>query len=432
VRDLISLIGIINNVRGKTPGHSSDTAAKVGKPRLRLRVTAAAERILRGGHPWLYGDSILDQNRTGKSGELAVVYDRNDKFLAAGFFDPDSPIRLRVVHAGKPRTIDGAFWRARLQAAVAARSGLFDENTTGYRLINGESDGWPGLVLDRFAQTLVLKLYASAWLARLKEMTGLIEDVLKPDTLVLRLSRNLHILAAKEYRLNDPQVLAGEKPARPVVFSESGLQFEADVLRGQKTGFFLDQRENRRRIQSLAAGRTVLNAFSYTGGFSLYAARGGAREVASLDISRHALAGVERNFQLNQGLPAVADCKSSTILADAFQWLGASQPERFGLIILDPPSVAKREAERAGAIAAYGKLASNAMRILDRGGVLATCSCSAHVSSEEFFGAVRAAAVSSGRTFAEIETSGHAPDHPARFKEAEYLKAIFLRFEPGA
>src|SRR6266850_2673469 len=138
---------------------TSPTAPTKHAPRLRLRITAAAETHVRAGHPWLFADSMREQNRDGKAGELAVIYDRRNKFLAMGLFDPDSPIRVRVLHMGKPQTIDAAWWAARFDAAVKRRDGLFDENTTGYRLINGESDGWPGLVLDRYDTTPVLKLY---------------------------------------------------------------------------------------------------------------------------------------------------------------------------------------------------------------------------------------------------------------------------------
>src|SRR6266540_954773 len=167
----------------KPPGGS------LALPRLRLRATTAAESEIRSGHPWLFADSIREQNREGAPGELAVIYDRHDRFLAMGLFDPDSPLRVRILHAGKPVTIDAAWWRERLRAAIARRDGLFDEQTTGYRWINGESDGWPGLVLDRYDTTLVLKLYTAAWLPRLKQVVDLIGNVPPASTLpVLRSS----------------------------------------------------------------------------------------------------------------------------------------------------------------------------------------------------------------------------------------------------
>ncbi len=395
-------------------------------PRLRLRVTATAETILRGGHPWLFADSIREQNRDGQPGELAVIYDRKDKFLAVGLFDPESPLRVRVLHAGKPINIDENWWRENFAKAVGRRKNLFDERTNGFRWINGESDRWPGLVLDCYAETLVLKIYTAAWLPRLAEMTALIRELLKPERLVLRLSRNIQEIARKNFRVEDGQILSGEKLAGNVTFLETGICFEADVIRGQKTGFFLDQRENRRRVEKLAGGRDVLNAFSFSGSFSLYAARGGAKSVTDLDISAHALESAKRNFVLNKTDTNIASCRHETIQTDAFAWLEQNTSQKFDLIVLDPPSLAKREAERAGAIQAYGKLAANGIRTLRRDGILVAASCSAHVSAMEFFEAVRQSARNSGRTFAEIQTTGHPPDHPATFAEANYLKCIFL------
>lgn len=397
-------------------------------PRLRLRVKKAAETALRSGHPWLFADSIREQNRPGEAGELAVVYDRQDRFLALGLFDPDSAIRLRVLQARKPQTIDDAWWAARLDAALERRRGLFDEQTTGYRWINGESDGFPGLVLDRYGETLVMKLYTAIWLPRLERVTDLISARLHPERIVLRLSRNIEELAREKFNRKDGEILRGAKLDGTVIFMETGLRFEADVLRGQKTGFFLDQRENRRTVEKLAGGRSVLNAFSFSGGFSLYAARGGARSVTDLDLSAHALASAKRNFLLNQAQPRVARCPHHSIQADAFEWFGQEAQQEFDLIVLDPPSLAKRESDRAGAVRAYERLVSLAAKSLSPEGILVSCSCSAHVSADEFFEAAGRAAARSRRAFKELSRSGHAPDHPASFKEAEYLKAIIFKF----
>ncbi len=394
--------------------------------RLRLRVTPTAEARLRGGHPWLYEGSVREQNRPGAAGELAVVFDRRDKFLAVGLFDPASPLRLRVLHAGRPQEIDAAWWAGRLDAALERRAGLFGSDTDGYRMINGESDGWPGLVLDRYADVLVLKLYTAAWFPHLGTLLPLFEARLGAGSVVLRLSRNVQE-AAGAFGLSDGAVLAGELTEGPVIFNESGLRFGADVVRGQKTGFFLDQRDNRRLIGELAAGRRVLNAFSFSGGFSLYAARGGAVSAVSLDISAHALAAARHNFALNAHLPGVAACQHETARADVFAWLAGTQ-RSFDLIVLDPPSLARREGEREGAVRAYARLADLALSRLEAGGVLVAASCSAHVSEQEFFAAVRGVAVRSGRAWRELMTTGHAPDHPVSFPEARYLKAIYLAF----
>ncbi|KEF33612.1 rRNA (guanine-N2)-methyltransferase [Deinococcus sp. RL] len=393
------------------------------RPRLRLRVSAPAEAHLRAGHPWLYEGSVREQNREGEAGELAVVYDRRDRFLALGLYDPHSPLRLRVLHTGRPVTVDDGWWAARLDAALHRRAALFGPDTDGYRVVNGESDGLPGAVVDRYGGTLVLKLYTAAWFAHLPMLLRLLEARFPGCRVVLRLSRNIGELAGA-VGLTDGLTLVGDEPGGPVIFRETGLKFEADVVRGQKTGFFLDQRENRRRVEGLSRGRRVLNAFSFSGGFSLYAARGGAREVVSLDLSAHALASAERNFALNPSLTAPHE----TVQADVFEWLARARRE-FDLIILDPPSLARREAEREGAIRAYGRLATDGIRRLAPGGVLVSASCSAHVSAEEFWEAVRGAARRSGHRWRELRTSRHAPDHHASFPEAEYLKAIFLQFE---
>ena len=397
------------------------------RPRLRLRIGATAESIVRSGHPWLFADSLRETNRAGETGELAVIYDRHDKFLAVGLFDADSPIRVRLLHAGKPQTIDAAWWSAHLEKTVARRKNLFDPQTTGYRLIHGESDGWPGLVLDKYDATLVLKLYTAAWLPRLVEILALLKEKISCERIVLRLSRNIQPLAEKIFERRDGQVLSGASTEGTVIFSENGIRFEAEVLRGQKTGFFLDQRENRAEVENLSRGKKVLNAFSFSGGFSVYAARGGAVSVTDLDISAHALESAKRNFALNQNFPAVVACRHETVQADAFEWIERT-PQKFDLIILDPPSLAKRESERATAIGAYEKLNASGIARLERGGILVAGSCSAHVSATEFFDAVRSVAQKSGRKFSELKTKLHPPDHPAGFKEADYLKVIYLKF----
>jgi len=396
--------------------------------RLRLRITAAAETIVRSGNPWLFADSIQEINRAGTAGELAVIFDRKDKFLAVGLFDPDSPIRVRILHAGKPQTIDAAWWQAQLEQALVRRRNLFDASTTGYRLIHGESDGWPGLVLDRYDTTLVLKLYTAAWLPRLEEIVALVKEKIPCERIVLRLSRNIQAVAEKKFHQTDGQILFGTMPAGPVIFSENGVRFEADVLRGQKTGFFLDQRENRREVETLAHGGRVLNAFSFSGGFSVYAARGGAKSVTDLDISAHALDAAKRNFALNTNFPGVKACAHEIVQADAFEWL-AEAKGKFDLVVLDPPSLAKRATEREGALYAYERLARLGIEKLTQNGILVAGSCSAHVPATEFFEAVRRASVKSGRKFMELKTLRHPPDHPATFKEAEYLKVIYLKFE---
>jgi 23S rRNA (cytosine1962-C5)-methyltransferase len=286
------------------------------------------------------------------------------------------------------------------------------------------------LVLDRYASTLVAKLYTTAWLPHWKDIVSLIREELAPDRLVLRLSRNIQDVAGRQFQAQDGQIVCGPPVQEAVVFEETGLRFAADVLRGQKTGFFLDQRENRRKVEAMAQGRAVLNVFSFSGGFSLYAARGRARSVTDIDLSGHALEAAARNFALNEADPNVRACHREAVQADAFQWLEGSTAAEFDFIVLDPPSLAKREADRSGALHGYRKLVTAALHRLRPGGILVACSCSAHVSASEFFEAIRHTAGQSHRRFAELATALQPPDHPATFPEAAYLKSIYLRFEP--
>jgi 23S rRNA (cytosine1962-C5)-methyltransferase len=393
--------------------------------RLRLHVSAAAQAALRAGHPWLFADSIRQQNRQGNLGDLAAIYDRHDRFLGIGLFDPDSPMRVRMLHVGKPLALSAEWWRSRWRQARARRESLFDEQTTGFRWVHGESDGFPGLVLDRYGTTLVIKLYTAAWFPHWPEVLRLIREEFHAARIVLRLSRNIQV-RAQAFNRNDGQVVLGAAVEEPVIFLESGLRFEADVLRGQKTGFFLDQRENRRRVESLARGREVLNVFSFSGGFSLYAARGGARSVLDVDLSSHALEAAQRNFARNRSHPNVRACRHEALQADALEWLSQQSERPFDLVILDPPSLARRESERAGALAAYARLARGALERLRSGGILVAASCSAHVSASEFFECVRVSVRDAKRLGSELATTLQPPDHPATFPEAEYLKCIYF------
>lgn len=379
-----------------------------------IRLAPPAEKAVRAGHPWVYAEAVRGASREGEAGDIVAIYDRKDRLLALGLLDPLSPIRVRVVHVGKPRPIDAGFWRERLREAVARRAGLLDARTTACRLLHGESDGFPALVVDRYAGTLVAKVYSDVWKVRIAEVVQLLRDELSPERIVLRRSRAIGGAAA--------EVVFGPPPEGEVEFLESGLRFGADVLQGQKTGFFLDQRENRRFVETLSKGRDCLNAFSYSGGFSLYAARGGASRVVDLDESPHALEAANRNFARNPSIRVPHE----TIQADAFEWLGSAR-RLFDLVVLDPPSFAKREAERERAIGAYRRLAALGGACVRHGGLLVACSCSAHVPAEDFFGAVKEGLGRSLRPFTEIRTTRHAPDHPAGFREAEYLKALYVR-----
>ncbi len=396
--------------------------------RIALRVNAAAERAIRRGHPWLFARAVEHQSHGGAPGDLAVVFDRKGRFLAVGLYDPTAPIRVRLLHAGEPTTIDEAWFQRQIQAAVAQRQPLADDPlTTGYRLVHGENDGLPGLVIDRYGDTCVLKLDTPAWVPHLNAVLDGLATAVAPQRVVLRLSRSVQTLEDGLYGLKDGVVLAGEPLPGPVIFQENGLYFEADVRLGQKTGFFLDQRDNRARVEKLAGGRRVLNVFAYTGGFSLYAARGGAREVVSLDISQPALAAAARNFKLNRQDTAVAAAAHELLLGDAFRTLEQLRESRrqFDMVVIDPPSFARKKADVPQALAAYQRLVRLGLGVLRRDGVLVMASCTSRVAADAFFAAVHEAAVGVERPLQEIERTHHALDHPIRFREGAYLKCLF-------
>jgi 23S rRNA (cytosine1962-C5)-methyltransferase len=398
-----------------------------------LHVTPAAERAVRSGHPWLFDQSIRQRSRHGRSGDLAVVFDRKDRFLAVGLYDPDSPIQVRVLQQGKPARINEAWFRQQITAAARHRHPLHqpDTTTTGYRLLHGENDGLPGLVVDRYAETYVMKLYTTAWIPHLPAVVAALTTVVQPQRLILRLSQTLQDRPAQLHGLHDGLLLHGMPLTGPVLFQENGLTFAVDVVAGQKTGFFLDQRENRARVEKLAAGRRVLNVFAYTGGFSLYAARGGAEAVASLDLSRPALETAVHNFHLNRDLPGVAAAGHELLQGDAFQLMEdlVAQKRRFDLVVVDPPSFARQQAETERALGAYARLTRLALRLLLPGGILVQASCSSRVETAEFFNGIHRTAHKEKRPLREIERTGHPVDHPISFPEGAYLKCLFAVIE---
>jgi 23S rRNA (cytosine1962-C5)-methyltransferase len=401
--------------------------------RIALRVSPPAERALRQGHPWVYDQSITEQSHAGLPGDLAVIFDDRRRFLALGLYDPTSPIRVRILQSRQPAAIDTEWFAARLAAAAGLRVPLLEQPaeraTTGYRLVHGENDGFPGLVIDRYAETLVLKLYSPAWIPHLREVCSALAQVSPAESVILRFSRSVLKQPEILSGLSDGLTLSGIPPAGPVLFQENGLIFEADPLLGQKTGFFLDQRDNRARVERLSMGCSVLNVFAYTGGFSVYAARGGATQVVSVDISTPAIQAALRNMAYNRQILTVAAAAHETLAEDAFEVLArmATEKRQFDLVILDPPMFAQNQAQTAAAIFAYERLTRLGLGVLRAGGVLVQASCSSRVESGAFFNAVHQAARDTNRRLTEIERTGHALDHPIGFKEGAYLKCLFAR-----
>jgi 23S rRNA (cytosine1962-C5)-methyltransferase len=400
-----------------------------GVDRLAVRVTPDAARHVRGGHPWVFDGSVLSVRPDGVAGDLAVIFDDRRKFMAIGLYDPDSPIRIKVVHRGRPTPIDRDFWSERLAAALAVRSGLVDDpSTTAFRWVHGENDGLPGLVLDRYGDTTVAKLYSAAWFPHLDDVLAGAQQILPAERIVLRLARNVDPDGARR----DGATLVGTATDRPVRFTERGLTFEADVVHGQKTGHFLDQRDNRFRVRNRAEGARVLDVYACTGGFSVNAAAGGAELVHSVDINPAAIATARRNMDHNRSLPAVRACHHHDTVGDAMAVMAemSDHGRRFDLVVVDPPSFASRQDQVPTALRAYGRLTELALRLLEPGGTLVQASCSARVGEADFFATVDAAAERHGVVLGDALRTAHAADHPVGFPEGSYLKAVFATVTP--
>ena len=405
-----------------------ETLPKVADRRLAVRVTADALRHVRAGHPWVFDDSIVSLSHDGAPGDLAVIFDNDRRFAAIGLYDPAGPIAIRVLHVGKPASIDGTFWEQAIIAARQIRQPIVDAEAAGhpaFRLINGENDNLPGLIVDQYDTTLVVKVYSAVWFPHLTAVTNALQTVTGATSIVLRLARN--VAQGETFGIDDGDVISGDIPDGPVLFTEGGLTFEADVRAGQKTGHFLDQRANRLRVGRLSAGRDVLDVFASTGGFSVHAAAGGARSVHSVDISAPTLAAIERNMTLNAAREEVAACMHTTELGDAFDVMIAlaRAGADYDIVIIDPPSFAQKQASIDVAVRAYTRLTHIGLRLVRPGGIFVQASCSSRVSADLFYATVLDAADAAGRELRQMVRTGHDIDHPVTFPEGAYLKAGF-------
>ncbi len=408
-----------------------------------MRVTKDAERHIRAGHPWVYDQSIEKRSllklATGaRAGDLVVVFDHNRRFLAIGLYDPASPIRIKILHHGKAKLIDGTFWAERIKGAIQRREQLqANPETSAYRLIHGENDGFPGLVVDRYVRSIVVKAYSSAWIPYLPQLVRLLVTKTGAQNVVLRLAR----LVAKQetFGLSDGLTVAPStsgdeslcirKPVEPVQFLENGLLFSADLIRGHKTGHFLDQRENRAKVRDLAQGTRMLDVFACTGGFGLNAAGGGAHEVTAIDQSEASIRHMRHNFYANRHHESVSSCQLWTIVGDAFEELErlVRRGAKFDLVVLDPPSFAQKKADVVKAEATYRRLTQLGLDVLAPEGIFVQASCTTRVPAERFFDDVQRSAVRAGYDLRPFAKTQHALDHPATFPEGHYLKAVFAR-----
>ncbi len=390
--------------------------------RIAIKLTPAAERMVKRGHPWVFDEGIAKQNQAGKSGDLAIIFDqKKNKFLACGLYDPDSPIRIKIIQSHTSATINSDFFREKIEKAYNIRKPLFNSQTNSYRLIYGENDGFPGLIADVYAGVLVIKLYAWIWLPYLNDILSHLIQISACETVVLRLSRKLE---NNDFGYSDGQVIFGTLEDEVVIFQEHGLRFSANVIRGHKTGYFLDHRHNRKRVGELAKGKTVLDVFAYAGGFSVHALASGASAVTSLDISAQALQIAEQNAALNPHTGI-----HTTLAADAFAALDdlAAERKTFDIVVIDPPSFAKRAKEIDKAKHSYRRLAILGAKLVRKGGILVLASCSSRVSADDFFDICETAIASIRHSSELIEKTFHDIDHPVSFPEGAYLKCGYWR-----
>jgi 23S rRNA (cytosine1962-C5)-methyltransferase len=402
-------------------------------PRPTVRLTKPLRDRIRAGHPWIYDRALAALPRGIAAGDVVTIADAEGD-VAIAFADPGSPIRARVL-APPGAALDAAWTRGRAEAAAArrARDPLL-AGCTGRRLIHGEADACPGLVVDAYDTTAVLVFDGPAatafWRPRLPDvLAGLVRGGAAVAHAWLRGDRRRGQTAPGE-------AIRGDPPAE-LIITEDDARFAVDVRAGQKTGFFLDQRDNRRAIGRHAAGHTVLNLFAYTGGFSLHAALGGAARVTSVDLAPPAIAGLERNLALSR-LPADAH---ELVIADAFDFLArAARAGRcWDLVIADPPSFAPSERTRPAALAAYRKLAAAALAVTAPAGRFALASCSSHITEADLLDQVADLAAGApgvsdvpggpGAALRLRATAGAGSDHPVlpAFPEGRYLK--FLLFD---
>lgn len=393
-----------------------------------LILVAGKERSLALRHPWIYDTSVSRVKGRIRAGDTVTVCSVDGRPLAKAAYSPASKIRARVWTFDPAEPIDHAFFKRRIAQAVARRRVLPELAVQqGLRLVHGESDGLPGVMADRYGDTVVLQLnsagaekWREAIVAALVKATGCARLYERSDAETRALEGLPPVTGWRH----------GEPPSGEIVIEEHGVRMTVDILAGHKTGFYLDQRENRRLLAGLAAGRRVLNCFCYTGGFSLQALRGGASRVLSIDSSQPALARAAANLALNPALPAArAEWRCANVFEELRRLAEAS--ETFDLIVLDPPKFAPSAAHLAAAARAYKDINRLAFRLLAPAGLLLTFSCSSAVTPELFQKIVASAALSAGREARLISRLAAGADHPVAlaFPEGEYLKGLLVEVD---
>ena len=417
---------------------------KMTRPWPRIIITKKGTRWTEGGHPWIYEAEVLRMESpegarlsdAPENGALVDVLSEGGKLLGTGFLSLQSKIRVRILSRNANDRFDEEFWRRRVRYALDYRKAVMGaEDLPASRVIFGEADGFPGLTVDRFNDLLVTEVLSVGVELRKALIYRLLREECAKDGVVIRgiFERNESKIRELEGLPMEKGWFGAEVPPSPLTeITENGVHYHVDVEHGQKTGFFLDQKYNRRAIQPLAAGRRVLDLCTHTGSFALNALKGGASSVTALDVSASAIEMARKNASLNGWDADGADAKVSFVVSDAFdylQGLAERKEHPYDLIILDPPAFTKSRKTQKNAEKGYRELNALAMRVLPRGAFLATASCSHFLTQEDFLGVVTEAARDAGVSVKMIERRGQAPDHPILplVPETEYLKFLILQ-----
>ena len=401
---------------------------KAQRPYPQITITPKGEAALVGGHPWVYEGEVTGLSGPVSDGQLVDVISRRGSWLGCGFFNSRSRIRVRVLSRNPNDRFDRAFWRRRIQYAWDYRKTVMGpEDSRCCRMIFGEADGFPGLTVDRFESVLVAQVLCLGMEHIKEELFSLLLEVLRSDGQDVVGVYERNDVAIRELEGMEQgkgwHPVDGEKAPdfTAVDIEENGIRYTVDFENGQKTGFFLDQKYNRQAVAKLARGRTVLDCFTHTGSFALNAARGGAKHVTAVDVSEFAVACARENARRN-GLSDVMEC----VAANVFDLLPQleQQPKRYDFIILDPPAFTKSRKTTQRAMTGYKEINYRAMRLLPRGGYLATCSCSHFATEELFLKMLRSAAKDAGVQLRQIEARQQCCDHPILWgvEETNYLK----------
>lgn len=392
-----------------------------------IQLKPGREKPVLNRHPWIFSGAIRRVRGKPGPGDLVDVLAHDDAWLACGYFNPHSQIRIRLLTWDNDEHIDEQWWGRRIKRALSTRTLLkLEPETNAYRLVNAEADRIPGLVVDKYGHYLVIQALTFAVDRRKEMLISLLGELLDPDGVVERSDVDVR---EREGLAQVVDVPWGRRPPEEYVVRENGFAFAVDLLGGQKTGLYLDQRENRALVcrTSYLQDHTVLNVFAYTGGFAPYAVAAGAQKIINVDSSSTALALAKRNVERNHG-PRPDD---EYVTGDAFQILREYRDDGqlFDVIILDPPKFAHRQRDVPSAARGYKDLNWLAFRLLKPGGLLATFSCSGLVSPELFQKVVFSAVSDAGRDAQILWHMSQAPDHPVllTFPESSYLKGLFLR-----